>query len=232
VPAATAYRRGDFAAAETGWRAKLARDPLDWTTRYNLSVALAQQNRWDEAAAQAGAAFTQQPADASVRWQFALACDKAGFAPDALADFLTPDGLAWLARFASPADWQRAGLAAATLGALALGVFLLRGYGRGPRPGLAAVGWTASALAVILGLAAGAGWRAYGAAADSDAVIIWRNGTLRSIPTEVDSPQKTVPLAAGSVGVADKTFLGWVRLNFGNGQTGWVRKEETIAIWK
>jgi tetratricopeptide (TPR) repeat protein len=232
VPAATAYHRGDFAAAETSWRADLARDPTDWTTRYNLSVALAQQNRWDEAAAQAAAAFIQQPANASVRWQFALACDKAGFVPDALAEFLTPDGLPWLARLASPADWQRAGLVAATLGALALGLFLLRGYGLGPRTGMAAMGWTALALAIALGLAAGAGWRAYGVAANSEAAIIWRNGTLRSIPTETDSPQKTVPLAAGSVGIADKTFLGWVRLNFGNGQTGWVRKEEAIAIWK
>jgi hypothetical protein len=232
VPAATAYHRGDFAAAEADWRAELARDPTDWTARYNLSVALAQQNRWDEAAAQAAAAFAQQPANASVRWQFALACDKAGFAPDALADFLAPDEIHWLARLASPADWQRAGLVAATLGALALGLFLLRGYGLGPRSGLAATGWTALALAVILSLAAAAGWRAYGAAANADAVIIWHNGTLRSIPTEVDSPQKTVPLAAGSVGIADKTFLGWVRLNFGNGQTGWVRKEEAISIWK
>jgi hypothetical protein len=229
---AAAYHRGDFAAAEAGWRAAVARDPVDWTARYNLSVALAQQNRWDEAAAQAAAAFAQKPANPSVRWQFALACDKAGFTPDALAGFLTPEPLVWLARFASPAVWQRAGWAAAVLAALALGLFVWRGYGAGRRAALAATGWTALALAVILSLAAGAGWRAYGVAADAEAVVIWRNGTLRSIPTEVDAPQKTVPLAAGSVGVVDKTFLGWVRLDFGNGQTGWVRKEEAIGIWK
>ena len=63
-------------------------------------------------------------------------------------------------------------------------------------------------------------------------MIVWHSGTLRSIPTEADTAQKTTPLAAGSVGVADKTFLGWVRLSFPNGQTGWVRKDELTAIWK
>jgi hypothetical protein len=232
IPAASAYRRADFPAAETGWRAALAANPVDWTARYNLSLALAQQNRWDEAAGQAAAALAQQPANASIRWQFALACDKAGFTPDALAGFLTPEPLTWLARFASPAVWQRVGLVAAALAALGAGLFLLRGFGLAHPGGLAATGWSALTLALLLGLAAAAGWRAYGAAANADAVIIWRNGTLRSIPTEVDTPQKTVPLAAGSVGVADRTFLGWERLTFANGQTGWVRREEAIGIWK
>jgi hypothetical protein len=228
---AGAYRRGDFAAAEAGWRADIARNPVDWTARYNLSVALAQQNRWDEAAAQAAAAFAQEPADSSVRWQFALACEKAGYVPDALAGFLAPETLHWLARLASPAVWQCWAIAAAGLAAIALGLFLARGYGLERR------GWTAAAwsvLAVALGLAvvSGAGWRAYGFAADSGAAIVWRNGALRSIPTEVDAPQKTTPLSAGSVGIADKTFLGWVRLDFGNGQTGWVRREDIVGIWQ
>jgi hypothetical protein len=230
--AASAYRRGDFAAAESGWRTDVFRDPLDWTARYNLSIALAQQNRWDEAAAQASAAFAQEPDDPSVRWQFALACDKAGFAPDALAGFLAPEPLQWLARLASPAVWQRAALASAWLAALSLGLFLVRGYGLSSRGWTAATAWSALALALVVALAAGAGWHAYGTAADADAAIIWRNATLRSIPTEVDAPQKTTPLAAGSVGVADKTFLGWVRLSFENGQTGWVRREEAVALWK
>jgi len=63
-------------------------------------------------------------------------------------------------------------------------------------------------------------------------VIAWRAGTLRSIPTEADTTQKTIALPAGSVAVQDKTFLGWVRLDFENGQTGWVRKEDVIGFWQ
>jgi type II secretory pathway component PulL len=89
----------------------------------------------------------------------------------------------------------------------------------------------ALALAAILGIAAIIGWVSYGAAADARAVVVWRNCTLRSIPTEADTSQKTAPLAAGTLGLVEKPFLGWVRLSFENGQTGWVRKEEVVGLW-
>ena len=101
-----AYRRSDFAAAEKGWRNALADEPADGSARHNLSLALAQQNRWDEAAAQAAAAFVQEPGDEAVRWQFALACEKADVAPTTLAAFLNPDPVRSLARLASPAAWR------------------------------------------------------------------------------------------------------------------------------
>ena len=76
------------------------------------------------------------------------------------------------------------------------------------------------------------GAAAYGSAVNLNSVVTWRAGTLRSIPTEADTAQKTTPLNAGSLAIADKTFLGWTRLAFENGQTGWVRTEELIAVWK
>jgi len=30
----------------------------------------------------------------------------------------------------------------------------------------------------------------------------------------------------------DKTFLGWSRLVFDNGQTGWVRTDDLVSLWK
>ncbi|HVW22359.1 MAG TPA: BatD family protein [Opitutaceae bacterium] len=230
--AGPAYARGDFAAAEKGWREALARDPLDWSARYDLSLALAQENRWDEAAAQAAAAYVQHPADPAVRWQFALACDKSGFVPGPLAAFLAPEALADLARLASPAAWQWVAEGAAALAALAALLLLALGYRALPR------GWALPAasgclvLAVLGASAACLGWRAYGAMADTRAAIIWHAGSLRSIPTEADTAQKTTPLSAGTVGLVDKRFLGWVRLDFGNGQTGWVRAEDAVPVWR
>jgi hypothetical protein len=63
-------------------------------------------------------------------------------------------------------------------------------------------------------------------------VIVGRTSTLRSIPTEADTSQKTSPLAAGSIALADREFLGWRRLTFENGQTGWVRKDDIVPLWK
>ena len=129
VSAISGYRHGDFAAAEAGWRTRLAASPVDWTARYNLSLALAQQNRWDEAAAQASAAFVQQPGDASVQWQFSLACASAGFVPGPLAEFLSPGPLERLARLASPGRWQVVFCAGGWLAGAALALLLLRSYG-------------------------------------------------------------------------------------------------------
>jgi hypothetical protein len=79
-----------------------------------------------------------------------------------------------------------------------------------------------------------AGAFAYGIAGKVDAVVVSRASVLRSIPTEADTTQKTSPLVPGALARADKTFLDgrWIRLAFENGQTGWVRQDDIVAIWK
>ena len=73
---------------------------------------------------------------------------------------------------------------------------------------------------------------AYGIAAHPGAALVWRGGDLYSIPTEAETAQQTTPLPAGTMGVADKIFLGWTRLSFPNGQTGWVRHSEIVMLWR
>jgi hypothetical protein len=226
-----AYRSGDFTAAEKIWRATVATAPTDWIARHNLSLALAQQDHPAEAAAQAAAAFVQNPADPAARWHFLMTSEKAGFAPAPLAGFIAPGPLPSLAQLASPANWQLALVGASALAALALGGLLVNSYGRRAR----VVAWSAGALlivSVLLAAAALLGVHEFGATADARAVVAWRAGTLRSIPTEADTTQKTTALAAGSVAIADKTFLGWTRLTFDNGQTGWVRKDDLVPLWR
>ncbi|MFZ9682989.1 MAG: BatD family protein [Cephaloticoccus sp.] len=226
---AVAYAQGDFAAAEKTWRAAVTAAPTDWIARHNLSLALAQQDRWGEAAAQATAAFVQSPADA--RWNLSLAYGKAGYTPNAVAPLLASAPRADLARLASPAGWERWLIIGSALGAAALLALLLRAYGHGPRwlrwPAFAGL-----ALGIAVAATAVTGRAAYGVAAERNAVIVWRGGTLYSIPTEADTAQQTTPLAPGAMGTADKTFLGWVRLTFPNGQTGWVRETEIVALYR
>ena len=64
----------------------------------------------------------------ATRWHFAHTAEKSGFAPSALAGFLAPDAAHTLARFASPARWQHALIAAAWLAAGALGWLLVNAY--------------------------------------------------------------------------------------------------------
>ena len=227
----TAYNQGDFAAAEKSWRGTLATTPTDWIAQHNLSLALAQQDRGGEAAAHAAAAFVQNPRNPSVRWHLGPAFQKAGFAAAPLDTFAQPGPLQETAAYASPAEWQLALVLASTLVSTACAFWLLRAYGWKSalvHPGAI----TLLTLGVLLALTAVVGQRAYGLTADARAAIAWRTGTLRSIPTEADTAQKTTPLPAGSVAIVDKTFLGWIRLTFENGQTGWVRKEEVVPLWR
>lgn len=226
-----AYRKGDFAGAEKGWRNRISTTPTDWIARHNLSLALAQQENAGEAAAQAAAAFVQHPADASVRWHFALAAEKSGALAAPLSSFSNPGFTHTLARAASPAAWQRALIAVAWVIALALGALLATAYGRAPRR-VIPIAFIVIGLGAASGTAAFAGWVAYGVAGDARAAMVVRPGTLRSIPTEADTAQKTSPLAVGSLALASKTFLGWTQLSFENGQTGWARKDDVVALWR
>jgi hypothetical protein len=228
---ASAYRSGDFAAAEKGWRDVLAKKPTDAIARYNLSLAVAQQDRWAESVAHATASFVQQPADSPARWQLVLAGEKAGFLPDSFVRFLPAGPRQSLAALAAPGIWQIVLIISVFIfvGGLAL---MVQGFYRN-RSRLRA--WSALTLigvGFLLAASSIVSLHAYGVAADSRAVIAWRPGLLRSIPTEADTTQKTTALAAGSAAIVDGSFLGWVRLTFANGQTGWVRKEDVIALWR
>jgi hypothetical protein len=233
VDGAAAYRNGDFAAAEKTWREAVASHPTDAFARHNLSLTLAQQERFGEAAAQAAAAFVQDPAERAIAWNFGFTAEKSASIPAVLADFVNPGPLHALAARAAPSEWQRVIVGAAFAAALALAGLLLNLY----RRRLRVAHWISLAMlgvAVLVAAAGAAGVLAYGEAADARAVIVAHNGTLRSIPTEADTTQKTTPLATGTLAIADKTFLSnrWIHLVFANGQTGWVRREEVVAIWK
>jgi len=227
-----AYDAGDFPAAEQGWRAAVARDPTDWVARHNLGLALAQQGHWPEAAAQWTSAFLLNPRHESVRWHLALGYERADYTPPGLGEFAVASGPHLVARLASPAEWQWLLAGAGLVFASGLLLFLLRAYrddaGAWTRP----TARTAMAAGLLLALCAMMSLHFYGEATDPRAAIAWHQVLLRSIPTEADTQQKTSSLPAGSLGVVDKEFLGWVRLAFDNGQTGWVRQQDIVWLYR
>ena len=227
-----AYRAGDFAAAEEAWRAAIKAEPTDWIARHDLSLALAQRDENAEAVAQAAAAFVQHPQAPAVHWHLTMAAEKAGFAPAPLLPFLKEGPAASIAALASPAGWQRYLIVAAFVVAAGLAGMLYNAYGRRSR----AIGWLGLGVvgvAALAGVVSIYGIVAYGDVADVRAVVAHQGGALRSIPTEADTTQKTTTLSPGAVAIVDKTFLGtWDHLVFSNGQTGWVRQEDVVPLWR
>lgn len=242
--ASSAYAAGDFSTAATAWSDTLKTAPTDWVAHHNLALALIQQNRPGEAAGHAAAAFVQQPQNPSVRWHLDYAFKSAGVSPRALAPFLNKSPLGSLARLASPARWQLALIIAAWLAAVALTLTIWAAYEK-PAQGTTAPAprhspfviryWSfraaLGAASVLLGVTASLSLHTYGVLANARAVIVATPTTLRSIPTDLDT-QKTSPLALGVVAITDKSFLGWRCVIFPDGQTGWVRAETVIPLWK
>jgi hypothetical protein len=223
------YRAGEFANAEQTWRAGLAVTPDDWKLRHNLGLAIAQQNRWSEAAAQWSVAFLAAPRDPSVRWHLALGLERAEFTQPDFAALSSGVGLAGFARHASPAEWQRIVIGGVALLALAAAAALVARH----FPRRRWLNWAAAGLAVagVLSLAAGvAALREYAPLANPNAVLVWKATELRSVPTEAGE-QKPEPLAAGTIAIWQKSFLGWDQLKFSNGQTGWTRRDNLQPLY-
>ena len=229
--AGDAYKRADFAAAESDWRKALDAAPADWTARHNLGLALAQQDRWAEATAHWTSAFLLHARGDTTRWDLALGLQRSGMAPAELVELSRGEGRYKFVRLATPGEWQLAIVAAALLLAAALIVLLLQGYrriGAWAKP----VALTTSLLAMPLAAGATLSLHTYGSLANPEAALVWKPSLLRSIPTEADTTQKTSPLSAGSIAVVEKTFLGWTKLDFSGGQTGWVRTEDLIKLYQ
>jgi tetratricopeptide (TPR) repeat protein len=226
-----AYKRGDFATAETSWSKAVAASPSDWTARHNLGLALAQQDRWAEATAHWTSAFLLNARADTTRWDLALGLQRSGMAPSELVELSRGEGRFKFVRCATPGEWQLALVLAALLLAVALILLLLQGYKRIGKWGKP-VAMATSLLAVLLAAAATLSLHAYGPLAHPEATIVWRASTLRSIPTDADKSQKSSPLSAGSIAVAEKTFLGWTKLSFAGGQTGWARTEDLIKLYR
>lgn len=224
------YKRGEFAAAEKAWRIATSTEPADWKARHNLGLALAQQDKWSEAAAQWSAAFLVAPREPSLRWNLDVGLTKAEFTQPELIAFATGKGVAGFARFASPAEWQGIAIAGSVAIGLGFAVWLLSLH-RARRPSLFVTGITL-VVAGLLGIAASySALRVYGVLAKPDAVLIWKSTELRTIPTEAGQ-QKNEPLAAGTLARVTRSFLGWQQLTLANGQTGWVRKETLVFFYR
>ena len=226
-----AYNAGDFAAAEQAWRATISRTPADWVARHNLALALAQQGQWPEAAAHWTSAFLLDPRNESVRWHLGLGYERAGYTPPDLGEFAVPSGPHLVARLASPAEWQWLLVAAGVVFAGGLLLLILRGY-RAPNRWMRPAAFAGMGAGLVLAVAAATSLHLYGDAVDPRAALVWHQVLLRSIPTEADTQQKTSSLPAGSLAVVDQKFLGWARLTFPNGQTGWVRQDDIVWLYR
>ena len=72
----------------------------------------------------------------------------------------------------------------------------------------------------------------YGFMANPSALVVISEDRLKSVPTDLDVEQIETPLPAGSICIASKSFLGWVKVILPNGEEGWSRKENFALVYE
>jgi tetratricopeptide (TPR) repeat protein len=225
------YRSGNFAAAEADWRTAVQRRPLDPAAHHNLALALEQQGKVAEAAAQAAVAFTQCPTDPVVRWDLGVTWRKARFGTPELVAFLNQDPAALWAQSASIARWQQGVIAGAALAMLGLVGLLWIQFCGGPRARFRWA-WSVVSLGAVALLGSGVALHQFGELTRPTAALVWRESPLRSIPTEVGGTQDDPTISPGTIIRVDDQFLTWSHLTLANGQTGWLRSNLFVSLWK
>ena len=209
---------------------RVAEAPLDWRARHNLAIALAAQDRWEEAAGHAAVAFVQSPSDPQTRQLWLTTGAKAGYslAPGASV----PRPRDWRGRAiasASPAVWRWLLIGLAALTTVGLGAGLYGRYRAGRR--LVRAGLGLAALAAVGMMVSATALAGYGALGSSRAVVIWGAGPLRPLPVDTPAEAAEIQLAGGAVGRVEQTYLGWRQVRLGDGRTGWTRQENLIWVW-
>jgi hypothetical protein len=222
------YTQGNFTAAQQQFATQAAANPSDWTARYNLGLTAAQLGENGRALGETAAAFALHPRNEAVRWNLRVFASRLPGLDATLAHVAFAPGLATIARAASPASWQRVLIAACILlctgGAPTLR-HRYRGYARrGAAYGLV-IGGAVGVSVALMAL------QQYGPLANENTAVVARETVLRSVPTEAETAQRQTSLAAGSVVLMQKDFLGWVRIARDNGETGWLRSSDLVPLY-
>lgn len=209
---------------------RVAEAPLDWRARHNLAIALAAQDRWEEAAGHAAVAFVQHPSDPQARRLWLTTGAKAGYSLAPGASVPRPrDWRGQAIASASPAVWRWLVMGFVGLTTLGLGAALFGRYRAGRR--LTRAGLALAALAAVGMMASATALAGYGALGSSQAVVIWGAGPLRPLPVDTPAEAADIQLAGGAVGRVERAYLGWRQIRLGDGRTGWTRQENLIWVW-
>ena len=225
------YRQGNFTAAQQQFTAQATAAPADWVARYNLGLAAAQLGEYGRALGETTAAFALAPRNEAVRWNLQVFAARVPGVDPTLARVAFAPDVAALARSASPAMWQAALIAACVAFSCGAALALRRRYrgGSGVRALHAARALLAcGAFSILVALTA---LRQYGPLANRDAAVVAQTTVLHSVPTDAEHSQQQTPLAAGTVVLMQKTFLGWVKIARSNGETGWLRRADVVPLY-
>ncbi len=227
-----AYRAGEFEAARTVWLEQVAADPMNWVARYNLGLAEAQRQDEARAFAHTAAAFVAAPRDGGVQRNLSLFGDalaEEGRVDPVLSRLAFGTGPAFLARQASPWEWQWVAIAGAIGVALGGALLLRRRHAGSTGTPWGAWSWVAAGFAGI-GLSL-VSLHQYGDLVHPHGALVVEASTLRSVPTDAQASQVQRPLPTGTYVRQGREFLGWLQVELPGGEVGWLRAGDLVPLY-
>jgi hypothetical protein len=212
----------------------LGADWNDWAAHHNIAAYEAQEGDWNMAVAHATAAFLQHPSSTPIRNNLRMIIEQAGTGDPNLRRLLSGTWYERMPALLSSASWQHVALAAATLLAAALTVMVLALYMSNSTSGRRYLLWAGRAGAVaggvLLATAIGS-WNAYGMLNQPTAAIVVWGANLSPVPTDLVPQEETSPIAAGTVVLTRRSFLGWQQIAINEDVSGWVRRNAVMPIY-
>jgi hypothetical protein len=233
LPAQPVERSAEIRNAQEPALKALDADWNDWAAHHNIAAYKAQEGDWNIAVAHATAAFLQHPS-APIRDNLRLVIGQAGTADPNLRRLLSGTWYERMPGLLSAASWQHLALAAAILLAAGLTAMVLTLYLPDNTSGRRYLPWAgrAGAVAGVVLLATAIGsWNAYGTLNQPTAAIVVRGANLSPVPTDLVPQEETSPVAAGTVVLTRRSFLGWQQIAIDRDVSGWVRRNAVMPVY-
>jgi hypothetical protein len=208
-------------ALQTSWN--------DWAAHHNVATFLMQKGDWNTAVAHATASFLLYPSSTPTRDNLRFALEQTGTADPTLRRLISGT---WYQRFPallSAAAWQHLAFGAALLLAIGLTAGVLTLYR--PNSHIVIAARSTAALGAVLLLTAIVSWNAYGNLNQPTAAILTRAVNLSPAPTDLVPEAETSPVAAGTIVLTRRSFLGWQQIAVNENVSGWVRREALMPIY-
>ncbi len=224
------YQQGDFAAAAEIWTAASNQEPDVFENRYNAGLAYAQTGDWARAWGYWTSAFCLDPSNESVAWNLRIAHQNTTAYDPVLQSLISGDGLYKIVRLRSPSGWQQLSLyaiwALGTLLLLAIVTLYLRPIRR-----LSSYLLALSVLAGVFAYFSQWAFLKYEALGDPDSILVIAESPLLTIPTDLQGDQVSSTVGEGTIVTQERSFLGWVKIQLPNGESGWVRRESILPLY-
>jgi hypothetical protein len=225
----------------------------DWAAHHNLAAILMQTGEWHAAVAHSAVSFVLNPSSAPTRDNLRFALQQTDMADPNLQRLLSGMGYQRIPAWLSAAGWQRMALGAALLLAAGLVTIVSTMYlpvrpqtgslHQLPLPNMgirndreamghvAVIARFAVALGALLLLAAIVSWNAYGPLNQPSAAILTRAVNLSPAPTDLVPEAETSPVAAGTIVLRRRSFLGWQQIAINENVSGWVRRQAVMPFY-